>query len=162
MNKGFTLIEVLIYTALVGIILTSVVLSTQVALQIRGKTRAELLLQENVRFAMTRITSIIRTADGIIAPEDIGIPTNILTLDVTETAQDPTTFTLTDGVITITEGTLAPIALTDNAVKITELSFLRLNGTPAPIHITITGETQNANNAYSATTTLNSLALPHE
>jgi Tfp pilus assembly protein PilE len=139
MRRGFTLIETIIYTVLVVMVLTSVVLATQTALQLRGRSRIELLLTEGVRFALTHITERIQTANDLTSPTDVGIASNTLTITVPEVPQTPTTFTLTNGVITAQKGGGTAEALTADVITITELSFTRLIGSPPPVSITITG-----------------------
>lgn len=159
MKKGFTLIEVIIYTLLVAMILTTVVLATNTALQIRGKTNASLILEENMRFAITTIVERVRAANDVTAPL-IGSPGNTLILASSEPTQNPTTITVTNGVIMMTEGTSAATAITGDNIEITNLVFTTLAGTPSPVQISMSGQTKNATGTYRATNAFSALAVP--
>ncbi|MDO8435751.1 MAG: prepilin-type N-terminal cleavage/methylation domain-containing protein, partial [bacterium] len=102
MRRGFTLIEVLLYTALLGIILGTFVLTTTTVLESRAKSQTALMLNEGMRYAMERIAYRIANASAVTLPASGTGPA--LTLTMPTPSQNPTAFTLSGGVIMIAQG----------------------------------------------------------
>lgn len=157
MRRGFTLIEVLIYIAILAVMLLNIVELTSGIFDLRGRTRASLTLEENLRFALNRIVARVSDADDITAPASGTSST--LTLDMALAAEDPTTITLSNGAVELTEGTGTPTPLTSDEVEITTLSFTRLSGTPAGVRIDITGELESAAGVYLSALSLSTSAI---
>lgn len=163
MRQGFTLIEIVIYTALVAMVLGTAVLATNAALQIRTQTRNALILEESLRFAMHDITETIRRADSVTIPASVGASGNTLTLDMSDAIENPTTFTLTSGAISRARAGNPTVAITPAAIEITALTFTRLSGTPAPITISLQARTAGGGSTrFTDSITLSATALPHE
>ncbi len=140
---GFTLIETMLYIAFVGMILTSVVLLATTAFRVRSTVRASLVVQENARFAASRIRSLVTEASDITSPAS-GATSTTLILSTAVPAENPTTITLTNGVITLTQGAGAATALTSNEVNVSNLTFTRLGGTIPSVRMSLTGTLRNA------------------
>lgn len=121
-SKGFTLVELLLYVTLTGILLTSVSLTYYVVLRTRVKNETVSDIDVVGRMALDRISQTIRNANGITSPS-IGSTQSSLTLAVPDSAKNPTVFTLSGGAIMIQEGTGGAVALTPTRMTITSLSF---------------------------------------
>lgn len=145
-NRGFSLVEIIIYTALLGLVMTGFVLVTQTAIIMQSRTRNALILEENIRFAQNRIVSLIHQASEITTPTANSSGSNlILTMD--DQAKNPTTISVSGGVIYITEGNSPSENLTSSEIDITNLNFTGIsgkNGTAAGAQIKISGQLKNA------------------
>jgi type II secretory pathway component PulJ len=145
-RKGFTLIEIIIYTMIISSILVSMVFITRAMYESRARVRASIILEENLRFAFTRIMTTIREADDVTAPA--GGSGTALTLVMNDPLDDPTTVTETDGVILLSEGGGPNIALTSSEVEVTELTFWRSTTTPPIVRVELTGQLRDVSGAY--------------
>lgn len=96
--KGFTLIELIIYIAIVSVVLVLVTGFSFNILYGNIKTQAVRETQQNARFALEKITRSIRAG------------------------QDPSIFTVSDGIL-YQEG----VALTTDQVRVTVLDFTSLD-----------------------------------
>ncbi len=70
-NKGFTLIELIIYTALVGLIAVAVIGFAWNIINARIKNEAYQEVEQNLRFGMEKITQAIREADDISTTDSV-------------------------------------------------------------------------------------------
>ncbi len=159
MKNGFTLIETIIYTALVGLILGTVVLMMNTLLAARSKNQAALILEEGMRFTLHRLVTRVEMSSNITSPLS-GLD-NTLTLTLPQPAQNPTTFTLTSGTVTISEAGSPPLALTGSQIEITSLIFTRLISNPASIRIQMTGQLRGAAGQNQTSLTLETTASLH-
>ncbi len=127
-NQGFTLIELLLYVVLASILLTSLMgfIGLIGAAQVKNKTISE-VTQQGV-FIMDTITRTIRSADAVTQPLP-GASAATLTVTVPTGANSPTVFSLASGVVRMTEGAAAPVALTSSQVQVTNLTFTNLTRT---------------------------------
>lgn len=158
-RSGSTLIETLIYTAFVGMIMGSMVLLASTALTVRSKLRASIVLEQNVRFAVTRITSVVSEASGITSPA-LGASGNTLILTTAATSTNPTTIGNTGGTITITQGASGTAqALVSNEVSFSNLSFTRVSSTAAMVRIIAAGGLRNAAASYATITVTTTAAV---
>jgi len=117
--KGFTLLELLIYT---GILTISTGLIGGVFYTI-SKANLRTQVNEELNNQLIRLEEIfhqkIESAKGINS-----IGGSIVNLKIDDVNKDPTEFTLTNNVVYLQEGTGDPVALNDsNKVKVTSLSF---------------------------------------
>ncbi len=100
--KGFTLIEVLIYTALtavVGMLMTGILLSVS-QVHIRESASTEVTGQLN--FVTQTIGRLVRTASNIEI--DAGVSTSTIKFRMQDSAKDPTCISLVSGTIKLAEG----------------------------------------------------------
>ncbi|NQV00819.1 MAG: prepilin-type N-terminal cleavage/methylation domain-containing protein [Parcubacteria group bacterium] len=130
-NKGFTLIELIIYISLVSIMLLGIASFSRTILQTRAKNQviAE-VEQQGIQIAQI-LSQKIRNAENIIAPT-LGNNANSLTLDVVAVAQDPTVFSLDAETIKIEESGANQINLTNSKVIASGLVFQNLSRTDTP------------------------------
>ena len=146
MRRGFTLIEVLLYTALLGIILGTFVLTTATILEARAKSQTALMLNEGARYAMERIA--LRAANASAVTEPAAGVGSALTLTMPTPSQNPTAFTLSGGIVMIAEGGGPAVPLTGSHLEVTALSFTRMPGTPPTIRVVLDARLRNAQGKF--------------
>jgi type II secretory pathway pseudopilin PulG len=155
-KSGFTLIEILIYTAIMGSILVSTVFITRAMYDTRARIRSSVILEENMRFALARIMTEVREADGVTEPASS--TGTALTITRDDPAHDPTVITSAGGVITMSKGGSPAAALTSSEVEITSLVFTRSQGDFPLIRAELEGQMRNASGPYRASLTLSNSA----
>jgi len=128
-KKGFTLIEILIYTTIVAIFLVAAVNFSLDIIEGKAKARSMREVQQNTRFSIERMTQEIRRASGINLGQSVfDTHPGILSLAMPEAEKNPTIFDLSlDGALRITQGTSTPEILTTNQVATTNLVFTNLS-----------------------------------
>lgn len=129
--------------ALVGGVIISIFISTITS---RAKAHAHIEAQEQARFALERMTYELRRARGLEATTDYGV--NIATssgtsldLDMSVGGNDPTSFTVVSGILYITQGAGAAVALTSDDVSVTNLTVdnrSTANGRSENVKVTLT------------------------
>ncbi len=146
-KSGFTLLEVVIYTAMVAIIMLGVIMLAVVTLDVRGKVRASIVLGENYRFAMNRITTLVNQAQDISSP-GLGAVSDELILQMGEPALSPTVISNQNGVIFVQQGAGQPMALTSEEVDVLDFKVERANTTLPMVRVVMFGEVRGAAPSY--------------
>lgn len=165
MSKGFTLIETLIYIAIIGTAVTSFVVFAISIGEPRNKTFVTQEVQANMRTAMDLVSQRIRAATGVNAgTSTFGSDPGVLSLVMADSSKNPTVIDLSvdNGILRITEGVSSPVAITSDEVQVTNLVFTNLtpSGERESIRVALTIEYNNTsgdvefNYAQSATTTI--------
>ncbi|MDD5110528.1 MAG: prepilin-type N-terminal cleavage/methylation domain-containing protein [Patescibacteria group bacterium] len=174
-RSGFTLVEMVIATALLVVVfLVGFDLLWQV-LSVQSKTLAVQEVQQNARIALRRIETEIRNSSGVtLASSTFGVDPGTLTLDYpgtgTDVVFDTATSTVTVGGVSMPYRMLrisvggSPVALTNDRVDVTKflLTNLTHGQTPATIRIDIgvqmlnpgSDTTRNASFGLSSTVSL--------
>jgi prepilin-type N-terminal cleavage/methylation domain-containing protein len=149
MKKGFTLIEIMVYVAIIGlVVITFVNFSLSVA-DAGSKAYVEQEVQANARLALDIFRQRVMAANGInIGTSIFGSDPGTLSLSMANGTINPTIFSLSsdNGSLQIAEGVGSPIALTSNRVKVTNLVFTNLtspNNKRENIKIDLTLEYEN-------------------
>ncbi len=155
--RGFTLIEIIIYAGIVGAILVSMVLITKAMYETRARVRSSIILEENLRFALSRVTSAIRHASAVTQP-DVGSGST-LNLAMAEPGDDPTVVSETNGIVLMSEGSGGSMSLTSSEVEVTNLTFTRSTGSAPIIRVEMTGRLRNAEGPYQTEQTLSNSAV---
>ncbi len=121
-EQGFTLIELILYIALVAVFITGAVFFAWDVVYGREKAYQQQVVEQSGRAAIARIAYEIRRAKSItsIADEQLVLANG---------NGSDTTVALSSGVIQITTGGAGPYDLTSNQVQITDLSFTDLTST---------------------------------
>lgn len=125
-NQGFTLIETLIYLAIIGAVVASFVSYSLSITGSRSKAYVAQETQANARAAINLITQKIRMSDGIdIGASTLDVDPGILSLTTASTTLNPMIFKLDvdDGVLQLSQGGGDFISVTSNEVKIVNLVF---------------------------------------
>ncbi len=157
-KKGFTLIELIIYIAIIGLIMSSFVSFSIIMANSRNKNYAAREVQANFRNILDIVTRKVKEANSINMGASIfGSDPGVLSLSMDDPSKDPTIIDLDqdDGVMQITEGTSNPVAITSNEIQVTNLVFENLSGTSPRNNIRIqltlefNGEDNDQNFNYS-------------
>jgi len=123
-GAGFTLIEVLIYVAIIGIVVSSFITFALSINSSRAKTYVAQEVQANTRTTLDLISQKIRLADDVVNPGE-GNSASSLELDMPN--PDPNlTFIITEGVLGIAEGVSDPLPITSDEVYVSNLTFTNL------------------------------------
>ncbi len=138
-SGGFTLIELIIYLALISIFITGAVFFAWDILHGRVKSRVQQEVSQNLRLVSKRINYEIRNANDIVS-----VGSSNICLDTAD--RGPLTFYAIDGVLMIGWGNdcgtpTYSYALTSNTISITNLNFEDLT----------TGDQSSKNIWYSVT-----------
>lgn len=124
-QSGYTLIELLLYVVIVGVLLTSVVSFFGMVTESRVKNQTIAEVDQQGTAVMDYITQTIRNASSISTPA-AGAAAASLTLVVPTGGLSPTVFSLSGTTLQVKEGAAAAIALTNGRVEISGLSFKNL------------------------------------
>lgn len=145
-KRGFTLLEAVVYIAILSLIFVVAAHTTIVATSAFGKSRVKRALAAEGYAAMERILYEIRLAHGIDEEASVfGAHPGVLKLKTSLSASDATetmrTFDLFSGVARLTEGGENPTPLS-RGVLITELTFARIGmpDNPRAVRVTLAAE----------------------
>lgn len=138
---GFSLIEVLIYTAVL-VVTTTIIVSALVTLS-RSYSELRLMqaMQRSAITALERIAHEVRLADSVDgAASTLGTHPGVLVLDnVTESGVETTEFSLDGDVLRVIENTIPAGALTADELTVSQLVFYAIdNGTTEGVRTEIT------------------------
>lgn len=154
LSKGFTLIELLIYAGVVAVLIATFSLFIWQAVESGIKADALRETEQNATLAMDKITTAIKTASGITTPGSSGEQSDYLAI----AAPNPVEFRLTNGQITIEEGSAAAVALTSSLVQAVQLRFTNINNSSIKIEMTINYNNPSGRPEYDASLKLESSA----
>jgi prepilin-type N-terminal cleavage/methylation domain-containing protein len=121
-TKGFTLVELLLTMALMGmflVVLTDVVSST---LNVQTEAEAVSALSEDGRFLLARLDYDLQRATSITTPASLGSSGSTLVMDIGGVAN---TYALSSGNLQLTNGA-GTTNLNSNEATVSDLSFQRL------------------------------------
>lgn len=151
MKRSFSLIELLIYIALISIFVTGMINFALHSSKTRAKAENIQLIEQNLKNAHQRVAYEISRAKNVQS-----ISGNQLVLD---NGGSTTTINLSSQKIFITSGGVGPDALTSNQVTVTNLSFTDLKSTDnntKNIKVDITIEMAGFSQSMNQSTELNS------
>jgi type II secretory pathway pseudopilin PulG len=150
MRKGFTVIEVLAYVAVLGIIGTS--FSAVLLWSIKTYTKSQ-VMQENVwnaQRAMDLMVQEIREAQGVYNPTTLGSQLSLATSKYASAGHTGSfiDFFVCQERICFKKESQDPVALITDNVRVTLLSFMRVQSAPGAesVRITLRVEYKNPNN----------------
>jgi Tfp pilus assembly protein PilW len=138
-RRGFTFIELLIYTVIFSGMIAAVVFLTRTVQETRARVRTSVILQSDLRFALARMSSYIQSGDAVTLPSAGTGSILEISFATSSPGYNPTRVDLQDGIISVKRGTSSTLPLTSSAVNITALTFSRTSSTPPSIRMTITG-----------------------
>ncbi len=129
-KPGFTLIELTLYIALATVVLFGS--SSMISLVFDARTKDFVMseVEQQGDSALQTITQSIRNATVVNFPTP-GTSTSTLSINTLVTANNPTIFNLSSGVILMKEGTATATPLTNSNVLVTSLNFQNLSQTLA-------------------------------
>ena len=138
-KKGFSLIETIVYIAIFSAFIGALVTFALNINTSRLKTQTMLEVKGQGADLMRILTNSVKNATAINYP-GTGLSSGTLSVDMSDTLVNPTIFSGSGEAIYITEGANSAIALTNNEVKVTDLSFTNVSkiNTPGVIQIRFT------------------------
>ncbi|MFH1508607.1 MAG: prepilin-type N-terminal cleavage/methylation domain-containing protein [bacterium] len=123
-NKGFTLIEAIVYVAVFSLVVGAITTFLVNVVQLKNKTQAERATYQEARYIMERINNRIRLAPGIDTGNSVfDNDTGQLVLKSPTSATNLTTFWLDDGVVYEQIGPTPASAISSDDVVISQLRF---------------------------------------
>jgi Tfp pilus assembly protein PilW len=126
--KGFTLLEFVLYFALISIVVAAITVFAVDVVKSRAKTAAIAEVEQNMRFGMQRILRTVRQASKLnIGASTLNSDTGVLNVDMPTASNTPTIFDLSGGVLRIKEGSAPAVPLTSPLVRVTKLRFTKDN-----------------------------------
>lgn len=153
--KGFSLVEILIYTAIIGIVGVLFGNILIIVTRIQNQQTSSIEVNQQMNFAMGTIQRLIRESSAVEIAT--GTPVSNLKLRTKEPAKDPTNITLSSGKITVQQGVSAAFDLTTGSVVVNQLSFWKITSYPGrdtvQIDISISYNTQNPQQQFTKTLT---------
>lgn len=139
-SKGFTLLELLLYIAIVGSLLIAITGFYAMVAESRIKNQTISEVNQQGAAVMETITQAIRNANAITSPA-AGASGPTLNLAMPTAGVNPTIFDLSGGgAVQIKEGIGAITPLTASNIQISNLIFKNLSrvGTPGVVQVTFT------------------------
>ena len=130
LQSGFTLLELLLYTSLMGIIILAVSLVFQITLASRVKNQTIAEVEQQGLQAVQTVSQTIRNANSISSPAQ-NVSDTQLTLTMAS-GSTPIVFNLASGVIQMKEGAATAVSLTNTKVAVTGLSFVNMSRASTP------------------------------
>jgi type II secretory pathway pseudopilin PulG len=131
-EAGFSLVELIVYTAIMTIVVSSLTLTGVSLLRTFGYMQASADVAETATVALERITREVRFAYNVdTGASTLLVSPGVLVLGTTDESGNPTTITITldSGRIWMTQGGGVPSPLTRDSVEITNLVFTHTVGT---------------------------------
>ncbi len=136
-SRGFTLIEIIIYSGIVVIISTGFILYVYSTLDYSNRVRSHLEVTDNSRLIIQKISGILRGAVVINSPA-VGFSGASLSADTHDIPNNPFIFDLSSGVLRLKRGGASPVPISNSLVTVSSLSFANYsysNGTKNTIRI---------------------------
>ena len=140
--RGFTLLEVVIYVALLAIGLSALVFVQLSGLQTHSLVQNELELLEIRRLAELTIRGYAERALAVTTPASGSA--NQLVLGMPDPAESPVTFALAGNRLTLQIGTGTATPITPPNVRVTDFTVTRLSGSPPSIAVSLSYEADAA------------------
>ncbi len=134
--NGFTLVELLLYSVILGSLVFGLVGAAQVFLRTRARAQVIEEVDEQGLSVLRIITQITRNASAINSPGTNSSGAS-LSLNVPTAGLSPAKFALNNGAVTMVEGGNSVVNLTSAKVTVTGLSFSNLSGPGTPGNVRI-------------------------
>jgi len=146
-KPGFTLVEVLLYLALLSIVIGVVASFVTVTLNFKARTYAISEVEQCGNQIILMISRSIRNGTAINSPS-IGTSSSSLSINTTTPVNNPTQFILSGTTLNMQEGATPAFALTPATIRVTSLTFTNVArpGTNGTIRIQMTLSFSNPNN----------------
>jgi len=123
-RRCFTIIETILYVAILIMVMGVLVVFLVNVVRRESKVTMVEEVNQNARFAIEKINSVIRDSKDATVPSDGGGTGPTLSLTMPDGSVD--VFMVTNGVLTLQQGANAAVPLTSSAVKVANLSFTNL------------------------------------
>jgi Tfp pilus assembly protein FimT len=137
-KKATTLVEILVYFALLGIFLTAALSFAFQIINISELSSRLYELQAQSSFVQETIKTTIQTAESVDTDgSTFDSDTGVLSLIMNEAGVSPTVFSLSNGEILMQEGNGQAIALHSSLIEVTSLRFHRITYDKTPDQIQV-------------------------
>lgn len=123
-KSGFTLIEAVVYLAIVSVVLVAVIGFSQRIISAYTKSKTIQEVQQGARFALGRIAQDIRSCQSINADSTV----DYLHLDALSDSDD-IYYQITDGQLMRSIGTASAVAVTSSNLEVQDLTVIEMANT---------------------------------
>lgn len=125
-RRGFTIIELLVFSAIFSIIMIGLITVFVVTTRVQSRQSSANEVETQGQFLLQQLQYYIQTARLVNIPQDAATGTLTLAETVASSSLDPTVINLSSGTVYLTQGTGGTAqALTSNKVTVSNLSFTR-------------------------------------
>jgi type II secretory pathway pseudopilin PulG len=142
--RGFTLIETIIYTALISIIIGGALVTVYQVLESNNALYNKIIVEQEANFLLRKFAWALSGVSAINLPV-VGATSSVLSINKINFPENPLVFNLNATDIRLKRGSQEPVILNAQNVKITNLVFQHLasvgNG-PEAIKINLTVDSQ--------------------
>ena len=160
-NSGLTLVETLIYAALISVVIGMIVVVAFQVIDANSNLGEIVFLEEEANFILRKISWAISGASDINSPGSGNISTSTLSIDKFETGagENPLIFSISEGSILLKRGNTSSTPLNSAFVTIQNATFTHIMATgtaPAGIKVelAIRNTATSKTRAYSITSYL--------
>ena len=126
LNNGFTLVEMLLYVAIFGVMVVAFVTFSKSLVNNRMQSQRLFEVNDQGEAALKIITQTLRNADQVNSPTT-GNTGSSLSVDTVSSSTNPTVFSLVDGVLNIKEGSGDLVPLTNGQVVVSDFVVTNLS-----------------------------------
>lgn len=146
-QRGFTLLELLLYVSIMGMVMLATVTFFGTVTSARVKNQSIAEVNDQGVQAMDLMLQIIRNASSITTPAAAGSGAS-LTLVVPTSSLSPTIFNLSGTALQIKEGAATAVSVTSSDVQITSITFKNLTraGTKGIVQVSFVMKHYNPDN----------------
>lgn len=139
MEKGFTILELLLYVGILSIVIFSIAFFSQTMLSARVKNQTIAEVEQQGQYAMQQITQIIRNASAITMPV-VGADGTSLIVATYTGGTNPTVIDSANSALQIKEGVAVAVPITSARVAVSNLSFQNVSraSTPGTVRVQFT------------------------
>lgn len=137
-KKGFTLVELILYVAILGMVIVGLLSFALSVSSIHAKTTVSAGVVSNARVALSIIEQKIRAASRInVGSSVFNTNAGALSLTMADPSKNPTRIDVdpATGRLRVTEGASAPVFITASDVRVSQLLFENLSQSGEREHI---------------------------
>jgi Tfp pilus assembly protein PilW len=121
-QKGFTLVEVVLYVAICSLLLVTISVFLSFLLGARVRSQAITEVNQQGFQVMSLITQTIRNGRSIQVPST-GVSSSTLSITTVNALLNPTIFNISSTTVKIKEGSQVAIPLTNSRIRVSNLLF---------------------------------------
>ena len=152
-KRGFTIIEILIFSAIFVVIMTSFISIFVVITRVQTRSSAASEVNQQSQFLLQQIQYYIERSSLVELAQDV--VTSTLKLRMPSAAEDPTWIYLSSNTVYLRQATATAQALTSSKVNVAALNFTNRSNAPAHdsvnVSFTVANNTSNLQQQFSET-----------